>query len=88
MLFIPVAIPPKSIFLYSLIYISKWIFFGYPPAQVPDSDPPFCVHSGSVIQVPFLYLDPSGKFPVVWRLLDKIIFKKIDWIYECYIIKF
>ena len=26
----------------------------YPPAQELDSDPPFWVHSGAVIQVPFL----------------------------------
>ena len=37
----------------------------YPPAHVPDSAPPFWAHSGSVKHVPFLYLEPSGRFPVV-----------------------
>ena len=28
----------------------------YPPAQVPEEDPPLSLHSAFVIQVPFLYV--------------------------------
>ena len=51
----------------------------YPPAQVPEEDPPLSLHSALVIQVPFLYVWPDDlhnlkKFNFYLTFTDIIIY--------------